>query len=162
VVKAKASEIMCMHLKAQFEAGVIIVDQVALSSRWLSQWRHEYGLSLRGPSRRYKVPKAVLAERLEIGWLNVFRVRAAIEALKGYDPHLENWDQSPFHHTETGSNNAKTLAVAGVEVPLVELHTATRMRWTANLTTFSEHVRLTQHGPPPTRSTCSRRTARLS
>ena len=59
---------------------------------------------------------------------NCFRVRAAIAALKGYDPRLENWDQSPFHHNETGSNNTKTLAVAGVEVPLVELHTATRMR----------------------------------
>ena len=43
---------------------------------------------MRRPNRRYKVRKAVLAERLEIGWLNVFRVRAAIVALKGYDlPH---------------------------------------------------------------------------
>ena len=105
-------------------------------------------MSLRRPSRRYKVPKVVLAERLEFGWLNVFRVRAAILALKGYDPHVENWGQSPFHHNETGSNNQKTLAVAGVEVPLVELHTATRMRWTANLTTFSDHKRLAEHGPP--------------
>jgi hypothetical protein len=43
---------------------------------------------LRRPNRRYTVRKAVLAERLEIGWLNVFRVRAACAALKGYDhPH---------------------------------------------------------------------------
>ena len=104
---------------------------------------------LRGPSRRYTFPKAVLAGRLEIGWLNVFRVKAALLALKGYDPHVENWDQSPFHHNETGSNNTKTLAVAGVEVPLVELHTATRMRWTANLTTFSDHARLKEHAPLP-------------
>ena len=55
-------------------------------------------MSLRRPNRRYTVPKAVLAERLEIGWLNVLRVRAAIEALKGYGPHIENWDRSPFHH----------------------------------------------------------------
>ena len=61
---------------------------------------------------------------------------------------MENWDQSPFQHDETGSTNPKTLAVAGVEVPLVELHTATRMRWTANLTTFSDHKRLAEHGPP--------------
>ena len=91
-----------------------------LRSRWFSQWRHEYGLSLRRPSRRYNVPKAVLAERLEIGWLNVYRVRAAVAALKGYDPHVENWDQSPFHHNETCSENKPTLAVAGVEVPLAE------------------------------------------
>ena len=92
--------------------------------------------------------RIVFAERLEIGWLNVFRVRATVEALKGHDPHLENWDQSPLHHNETGSNNTKTLAVAGVEVPLVELHTTTRMRWTANLTTFSDHARLERDGPP--------------
>jgi len=65
VVKAKASEIMCMYLKARMAAGVIKVEQVELSSRWFSQWRHEYGLSLRRPNRRYKVPKAVLAERLD-------------------------------------------------------------------------------------------------
>ena len=62
-------------------------------------------------------------------------------------PHVENWDQSPFHHIETGSTNQKTLAVAGAEVPLVELHTATRMRWTANLTTPSDRKRLAEHGP---------------
>ena len=137
-----------MYIEAQLEAGLCKVEQVELSSRWFSQWRHEYRLSLRRPNRRYTVPKVVLAERLEIGWLNVFRVRATILALTGYDPHVENWDQSPFHHNETGSNNQKTLAVAGVEVPLVELHTATRMRWTANLTTFSDHARLKEHGPP--------------
>ena len=80
--------------------------------------------------------------------MNVFRVRAACAALKGYDPHIENWDQSPFHHNEAGSDNKPTLAVAGVEVPLVEMHTATRMRWTANLTTFSDHARLERDGPP--------------
>ena len=88
MVEAKASEIMCTYLKAQLETGVPKVDHVELSSRWFSQWRREYGLSLRRPNRRYKVPKAALAERLEIGWLNVFRVRAAIEALKGVRPAL--------------------------------------------------------------------------
>ena len=118
VVKATAAEIMCMYIKAQLEAGLSKVEQVELSSKWFSSWRHEYGLSLRRPNRRYKALKAVLAERLEIGWLNVFRVRATILALKGYDPHVEKWDQSPFHHNETGSHNTETLAVAGVEVPL--------------------------------------------
>ena len=118
VVRAKAKELMCRYLKAQLEAGVKVV-QVDLRSRWFSSWRHEYGLSLRKPNRRYKVSRAVLAERLQIGWLNVYRVRAAVAALKSYDPHMENWDQSPFHHNETGSENKPTLAVAGLEVPLV-------------------------------------------
>lgn len=116
VVKAKAKELLCWYLKAQVEAGVN-VEQVDLRSMWLSEWRYEYGLSLRKPNRRYKVPRRVQAERLDIGWQNVFRVRAAVAALKGYDPHIENWDQSPFHHNETGSENKPTLAVAGVEVP---------------------------------------------
>ena len=74
-----------MYLKAQLEARVK-AEHVALRSRWFSQWRHEYGLSLRRPNRRYTVPKAVLAERLETGWLNVYRVRAAAAAMKGDDP----------------------------------------------------------------------------
>ena len=99
----------------------------------------KYGLSMRKPNRKYKVPKAVMAERLEIGWLNVARIRALCLAEFGYDPEIENWDQSPFHHNESGSQNMPTLAVAGngAIVPLIEGHSATRERWTANLTTFS-------------------------
>ena len=114
----------------------------ALTSRWFRGWELEHGLSMRAPNRKYKVPKAVLAQRLEIGWLNVARVRALCLAAHGYDPHMENWDQSPFHNNETGSQNAKTLAVAGREVPLVEGHADTRERWTGNFTTFSDKDRL--------------------
>ena len=67
------------------------------------------------------MPKAVMAERLEIGWLNVARIRALCLAEFGYDPEIENWDQSPFHHNESGSQNMPTLAVAGngAIVPLI-------------------------------------------
>ena len=43
-----------------------------------------------------------------------------------------------------------TLAVAGqsATVPLIEGHAATRMRWTANLTTFSNEERLKAEGYP--------------
>ena len=90
------------------------------------------------------MPKATMAQRLEIGWLNVARVRALCLAVHGYDPELENWDQSPFHHNESGSQNITTLAVAGrgASVPLVECHAVTRKRWTANLVTFSMEERL--------------------
>ena len=103
---------------------------------------------MRKPNRKYKVPKATMAQRLEIGWLNVARVRALCLAVHGYDPEIENWDQSPFHHNESGSQNATTLAVAGATVPLVECHAMTRARWTANLTTFSNEERLKKEGPP--------------
>ena len=78
---------------------------VALRPRWFAHWRAEYGLSMRKPNRKYKVPKAVMAARLEIGWLNGARVRAFCLATHGYDPEFENWDQSPFHNNESGSAN---------------------------------------------------------
>ena len=103
---------------------------------------------MRYPSRKFKVPLPLLRERLERSWLNVYRVRAACHALLGYDMEMENWDQSPFHHNETGSHNSKTLEIAGVNVPLVEGHDATRSRWTANFTCFSDKARLNRDGPP--------------
>ena len=120
------------------------------TARWFSVWQRDYGLSMRKPNRKYKVPKAVMAERCEIGWLNVARVRALCLAVFGYDPEMENWDQTPLHHNESGSQNMSTLAVAGAgtNVQLIEGHAATRERWTANLTTFSNKKRLMDCGPP--------------
>ena len=103
---------------------------------------------MRKPNRKYKVPKQVLAERLAIGWCNVARIRALCLATHGYDPEIENWDQSPFHNNESGSANVGTLAVAGSLVPLVEGHADTRERWTANLVTFSNKERILADGPP--------------
>ena len=109
----------------------------------VKRWQIEYGLSMRAPNRKFKVAKPILEERLTIWWLNLARVRAFCEAVFGYDPDMENWDQSPFHHNEIGSQNARTLAICGsIEVPLVEGHADTRMRWTANLTTFSNKDRI--------------------
>ena len=89
---------------------------------------------MRNANRKYKVPKWIMGERLEIAWKNIARIRALCLACHGYDPQMENWDQSPFHNNETGSANVKTLAVSGSVVPLVEGHADTRKRWTANLT----------------------------
>ena len=86
------------------------------TARWFSLWQREYGLSMRKPNRKYKLAKWIMAERLEIGWLNVARVRALCLAVHGYDPEIENWDQSPFHHNESGSQNMTSLAVAGRSV----------------------------------------------
>ena len=58
------------------------------TARWFSGWQREYGLIMRKPNRKYKVPKAIMAERLEIGWLNVARVRALCLAIRGSDPEL--------------------------------------------------------------------------
>jgi hypothetical protein len=118
-------------------------------SDWFSRFENEYGLSMRKPNRKYKVPKAVLEQRLEIEWLNLSRIRALCVKVHGYDPEMENWDQSPFHNNEVGSQNVPTLSVEGCnEVPLIENHTATRERWSGNFTTFSNKQRILNHGPP--------------
>ena len=108
----------------------------------MKRWCRECGLSLKAPNRKYKVAKWILEERLQNGWLNCARVRKLCQLAFGYDPEQENWDRSPFQHNEIGSQNAKTLAVKGCLVPLVEGHADTRARWTANLRTFSHHERI--------------------
>ena len=105
---------------------------------------------MRKPNSKYKVPTTIMAECLEIGWLNVARVRALCLAVQGGDPEIETWDQSPFHRKESGSQNMAALAVAGkvAIVPLAEGHSATREWWAANLTTVSNEERLKEDGPP--------------
>ena len=73
------------------------------TTRWLKQWGHDYGLSMRKANRKYEVPRAVLKERLHIGWANIFRVRKLIVDTFGYEPTILNWDQSPYHNNEIGS-----------------------------------------------------------
>ena len=90
-------------------------------------------MSLREPSRNWKVSHSVLKERLEITWCNVLRVRKFIILLKGHDPVLENFDQSPFHMNRSGSQGGISLSIRGCGVvPVKESQTATRERLTAN------------------------------
>ena len=148
MLRQKANELICCYCAQKLKAGQR-ARVPKLTSGWWQGWRREYGLSMRHPNRRFKVSLSTLKERLERGWLNVFRVRAACEILRGYDMEMENWDQSPFHHNETGSANTKTLTVAGRTVPLLEGHADTRLRWSANFVTWSDHKRVKQQGPPP-------------
>ena len=117
--------------------------------RWTLRWMREYGLSLRKANRRYKCPKWLVAQRLEIWWLSLAKVRALCIECFGYDPEMENFDQSPFHNNETGAQNKKILAVATCDmVPLIEGRNDVLERWTANLTTFSNAERIVEEGPP--------------
>ena len=112
-------------------------------SKWWMRFEADTGLSLRCPNRKYKCPKFILEERLELWWITLFRIRALCVALFGYDPEMENWDQSPFHNNESGSQNLRTLAFKGAStVPLIEGHADTRSRWTGNFTTFSNEERI--------------------
>ncbi len=119
LVRQKAQSLVADNVREHLLQGKR-ARVVKLRSRWFAHWRADYGLSMRKPNRKYKVPKAVMAVRLEIGWLNGARVRAFCVATHGYDPEFENWDQSPFHIDESRSANSSTLAVAGTNVPLIE------------------------------------------
>ena len=147
MLKQKAKELISAYCTANIKVGKK-VHVPKLTAKWWKQWRRDHGLSMRYPNRKYKVPLPLLEERLERGWLNIYRVRAAAYYLLGYDLEMENWDPSPFHHNETGSQNCKTLAVAGVVVPLIECHADTRKRWSANFTTFSDVTRINSGETP--------------
>ena len=62
---------------------------------------------MRKANRKYKVPKRVMGERCQITWLNLARVRFLCILANGYDPELENFDQSPFHNNESGSQTQR-------------------------------------------------------
>jgi hypothetical protein len=100
---------------------------------WLSRWKFQFRISLRQPNRKWSVPRAIMKERLEITWCNIFRVRQLMARSLGYDPIIENFDQSPFHMNEVGSKATGSLSITGGgSVALVEGHAATRERWSAN------------------------------
>ena len=61
--------------------------------------------------------------------------------LLGYDLAVDNVDQSPFHMNEAGSKKAGTLSIRGCGVvPLNEVHSATRERWSANTLVRSDFM----------------------
>ena len=117
----------------------IQVEPVDITMNWVNGVLHEYRLTHRVPNRKYKVARWVLAERLEIFWLSVMKLRKFILLHFGYDPACSNVDQSPFHKNEAGSKECQTLALKGAPiVPLIENHAATRERWSLNSITKSD------------------------
>ena len=119
----------------------------ALTPSWLRDWCMCYRVSLRKPNRRCEVPKAILQERLRIMWCNVMRVRELARRILGYDLAVDNVDQSPFHMNEAGSKDVGSLCLRGCgAVPLNEVHSATRARWTVNTMVRSD---VTPAGPLP-------------
>ena len=134
---AKARSLMTDYVKAKVVSGEK-PEAPVINAQWFVRWQQEYGLSMLQPNRRFKVPKAVCYERLELWWISVARVRALAEMTLGYDLDMENFDQSPFYRNESGAQNKATLAVAGEnKVALIEGHCDTKARWTGNFTTWS-------------------------
>ena len=137
-VMLKASTLVDDYVKECLKKGVA-PDPPRITHHWVSSWKRRYRLSLRRPNRKYKVPLAVLEERLQAFWLNLARVRKFVQMMKGYDPAMSNCDQSPYHKNEAGSQGATTLSVKGAPiVVLKEGHADTRSRWTSCTTTLSD------------------------
>ena len=119
IVRIKVQQLLREHAHASLLNGVA-VQAFKPDSHWFSRWQEDYGLSLRQANRKYAVPKHVLKERLELFWVSLFRVRQLAVLALGYEPMQLNWDQSPYHHNESGSQNKPTLAVRGSTVPVAE------------------------------------------
>ncbi len=138
----KESTVRCCQLLLEEHAYASLlnsrpVESFKTDSWWFKRWEEDFGLSMRKANRKYQVPRKVLKERLEFFWVNLFRIRLFIHTVFGYDPLILNFDQSPFHHNETGSQNKPTLGARWGIVPVVEGNSDVKSRWTANLTTWS-------------------------
>ena len=134
------ARVVLAHAKSLLEKYVLTcviekqkADAPVLSHSWLRDWCLQYGVCLRKPNRRCEVPKHVMQERLRVLWCNIIRVRRLAILLLGYDLGIDNMDQSPFHMNEAGSKKVGSLCLRGCGVvPLTEVHSDTRERWTVN------------------------------
>ena len=136
LITAKANQLVLEYVQSSLLSGEPAVA-VHIDSHWHRKFEEQYGLCMRQANRKYAVPRPIVKERQETNWVNIFRVRYLIVLAFGYDPLLLNFDQSPFHHNETGSQNKPTLAVKCSVVPVVEGNSDVKSRWTANLTVQS-------------------------
>jgi hypothetical protein len=128
--QAQTIRLECIRIALKHEFKVAFPE---CDSGWSRRVRARHAISLRRPNLRWKVPKAVLFERMGITWSNVYKVRLIIWLLFGYDPEMDSFDQKPFHHDEAGSKDRRTLAFRGSgTVSLKENCANTRDRWTAN------------------------------
>ena len=103
LLKAKWMELLAQYAAECLKEGVEPDIPQQITAKMVRAWEDEYNLTLRAPNRRYKVPRSVLADRLEIWWTNLLRIRQLILCEFGYDPEMQNFDQSPFHRNEAGS-----------------------------------------------------------
>ena len=103
VLECKAMLFLQEYCKLMLTAGESPQAPV-VTGKWLDRWMVEYRVCLRKPNRKFKVTKAVLEERLRIFWLNMARVRKFVQMHHGYDPAMDNLDQTPYHMNEAGAS----------------------------------------------------------
>ena len=83
----KVKQLLEDHAYASLINGIKVTSFVP-DYWWCKRWEEEYGLTFKKANRKYAVP----------WWVQLF-----ILQVFGYDPVLVNFDQSPFHNNERGS-----------------------------------------------------------
>lgn len=68
---------------AEVEQGVEPNPPV-LNSKWLTLWRKTWSVSLRKPTKRFKVKRSVAKHRAKVYWCNLFAIRHFFKRTKGY------------------------------------------------------------------------------
>ena len=139
IMRVKVQQLLREHAHASILNGVR-PQTFKPDSWWFQRWQEDYGLSLRQANRKFAVPRWILHERLQLFWVSLFRIRQLAVLDLGYEPMQLNFDQSPYHHNETGSQNKASLGVRGSTLPVVEGNSDCKSRWTANLTTCSDET----------------------
>ena len=100
-----------------------------LDKNWLHRWKKEYCITLRKPTKRYKVKRTVLRERLRAMWLTNVRIRALALVCLKVDLPICGFDQKGIYMNEAGSKNVGVLALDGdTTVALKDNHAASRTR----------------------------------
>ena len=85
VLRTKALSLRMWCIVSALQAGLRPCVPKILGTNWLWRFRLEYRISLRSPNKRWKVPRAVLLQRLRIMWLNIIRIRCLCLLIHGYD-----------------------------------------------------------------------------
>ena len=110
-------------------AGDVVPDPPKLDRKWLQKWRLRWGVSLKKPSKKYKVKRSVLKARLLIYWSNLFAVRWFFWKRFGVDLMQEQYDQKGVHMNESGSKQVPTMEMPGRDnIPVKENFHQTRER----------------------------------
>ena len=113
--KVKANQLYQEYLLCCLNLGEN-PEHVNINDRWINDWLRENRLTDRKPNRKWKVSRPVLAERLKIFWITIYKLRKLFLLARGYDPHMRNLDQSPFHMNEAGSQVVGTIAMKGAPI----------------------------------------------
>ena len=135
LMKAKC---IATELLSEMRRTQCFIRLPVLTKRWLRGWKQEYGVSLRKPTKRFKVKRDVLRGRLRSMWLSNVRIRALAEACFGFDPPMIGFDQKGIYMNEAGAKNVGMLAFDGeAEVALKDNHGASRTRVSIMTSTVS-------------------------